>query len=492
MALSTYLIAPVTTALALAIGGCTEAATEPSTESSCSGREVCPAGTAPALGSAGWSYTDPSFGTEVFRLTDESICAGGASNAYSYWSALNADNSILLAYCGSPTLFRIDWAVGSVHSLGAAFQSVQLYWEGFIWNRSNPAVGVGVLASTSQAQLIEYDVAAHTHRVIKHFQQDSRFTSLFGSSSAYLWQLSASEDQHRYAATVRSGSYQPLGLVVYDVTTDEVWAYTIPSGETLDEGQLDKTGRYLVIKLNGRKWQVWDLTQPSAGPVKTDGPGHSDNGASVLFQGHGRGLYQRELGTAENEGPLYAAPLVEGKSNGYADAHTSALAGDGYVYWSTYTSAEPGTGGPVSINWVSDGGETWRVDYNEEIAAKPYKRMPEVVRMGQHALRQVGSLPLARGDWHLTSAGVLYVRNPDGSDPNTRNMVAFDWRPIHEEVVGVRTDGTGLVRLAHHHAHIYNYNSTPRAAVSYDGGYVVFTSNWGGRSRNDVFAVRVP
>jgi hypothetical protein len=86
---------------------------------------------------------------------------------------------------------------------------------------------------------------------------------------------------------------------------------------------------------------------------------------------------------------------------------------------------------------------------------------------------------------------MLYVWNPNGEDPNDVEMVAFDWRPIHDEIVRVREDGSQVERLAHHHSYYISYGDTPRASVSYDGKYVVFNSNWAGSGRTDVYAVEV-
>lgn len=61
------------------------------------------------------------------------------------------------------------------------------------------------------------------------------------------------------------------------------------------------------------------------------------------------------------------------------------------------------------------------------------------------------------------------------------------------EIFLVATDGSKRVqRLAHHHSIIRDYWDTPRATISRDGRFVVFTSNWGGSPQRDVFIIRVP
>lgn len=67
---------------------------------------------------------------------------------------------------------------------------------------------------------------------------------------------------------------------------------------------------------------------------------------------------------------------------------------------------------------------------------------------------------------------------------------------FRDEIFFVATDGSKtLKRLAHHHSNWIvskEYYHMPRAAVSYDGKFVVFTSNWGDARRSDVYIIAVP
>ena len=51
--------------------------------------------------------------------------------------------------------------------------------------------------------------------------------------------------------------------------------------------------------------------------------------------------------------------------------------------------------------------------------------------------------------------------------------------PLEDELYLIRLDGSGVVRLAHHHSSGADYFSQPRASFSADGRYVVFDSDWG-------------
>ncbi len=67
------------------------------------------------------------------------------------------------------------------------------------------------------------------------------------------------------------------------------------------------------------------------------------------------------------------------------------------------------------------------------------------------------------------------------------------WNPWEQEIVAVAMDGSWVARLAHHHSDVRTggYWASPRASISYDGRFVVFTSNWDG-ARRDVFILRMP
>jgi hypothetical protein len=65
--------------------------------------------------------------------------------------------------------------------------------------------------------------------------------------------------------------------------------------------------------------------------------------------------------------------------------------------------------------------------------------------------------------------------------------------PLYDEILIIWT-GTidHFLRLAHHRSTAYTYNAQPHAAVSFDGQYVMFNSDWETRSRTDVFILKIP
>jgi hypothetical protein len=110
--------------------------------------------------------------------------------------------------------------------------------------------------------------------------------------------------------------------------------------------------------------------------------------------------------------------------------------------------------------------------------------------------------PVSPGQWSYDqSADTLYVWLLNGADPNDPSnfVVPFDWRPFQDEIDRVWIDDTGnltkVQRLAHTFSNWGNtsaYYDTPRAAVDPSGQFIMFTSNWDGSGRRDVYILRDP
>lgn len=63
---------------------------------------------------------------------------------------------------------------------------------------------------------------------------------------------------------------------------------------------------------------------------------------------------------------------------------------------------------------------------------------------------------------------------------------------FRNEIVQVATDGSDRVRRLAHHRSVFNsYWDSPRANISPDGRFIVFTSNWEGTGQRDVFILKV-
>lgn len=236
-------------------------------------------------------FTFPApYGTQGYRLTNASDCGGAdcvRPVGYSYWRNINnhAGSSTLLAFLGldqskggsGPTLFSIDKVTGETRNLGPLFDAGTSYasasGEGWYFSATRPHA----LYVNSGSRLLRYDVLART------FEQVFDVAAQFGTDK-YIWQAHSSNDDLVHSFTLRqSGTWATLGCGVYKEATQQ-YAYFVARGD-FDECQIDKSGRYLLIKENidglaGEDNIIEDLEtgmervyydQQGAG-------GHSDNG----------------------------------------------------------------------------------------------------------------------------------------------------------------------------------------------------------------------
>jgi hypothetical protein len=112
--------------------------------------------------------------------------------------------------------------------------------------------------------------------------------SLLGAGRV-IWQMHSSNDDHVHSATVKdSGSYKELGCVAFDDRRPNLPTFVAAKGD-YDECQIDKSGRYLVIKenvdgRNGEDNRIIDL-QSGAETLFLDengAAGHSDLGYGYM------------------------------------------------------------------------------------------------------------------------------------------------------------------------------------------------------------------
>jgi hypothetical protein len=125
------------------------------------------------------------------------------------------------------------------------------------------------------------------------------------------------------------------------------------------------------------------------------------------------------------------------------------------------------------------GGENWNNRFLYRPLAAPHK-FRSVIKFGN--------------DWSVGSHVSLLADDENWMLFGT--FVANDLpstKVFRNELFLVSTDGTERVRrLAHIHSVYREYWDTPRATISRDGRFAAFTSNWGSKTRRDVFVVKIP
>jgi hypothetical protein len=240
----------------------------------------------PTLPAAGGTWTDPTFGTAIMRLTDAndgSLCTHG----YAYWRCMSADNRYIALSCGNVSkLITIDpdtFTRVSIENLPAisgwtAPPTQEIMWSSVnvnrMWCKNAPA-----------GRMYYFDVSTRTYTLVKEFTGD------------YLGQWFMSEDDDVFSFLTHSqvSPYPMTGLKVWKRSTDTViYSETFGHG-VWEEAHIDKTGRYLIKKSSDNTvCTVVDLNGPTETTISSttgtnNKPGHSDNGYGILSGIHSVG-----------------------------------------------------------------------------------------------------------------------------------------------------------------------------------------------------------
>ena len=240
-------------------------------------------------------FTFPSpYGTTGFRLTNGEDCGGQdcvMPVGYSYWNNINnhTGSDTLLVFLGlerrkgggGPTLFSVNKNSGETRNLGPVFPAESPHsWgsgEGWYFSRTRPYA----LYLPDGGRLLRYDVQSKTMETVFDV------TSQYGGNR-YIWQIHSSSDDRVHSATLRdSSSYEMLGCVAYREDRRQ-WHFYAKRGD-FDECQIDKSGRWLVIKenvdgRNGEDNRIIDLDTGAEHTLldENGAAGHSDVGHGYM------------------------------------------------------------------------------------------------------------------------------------------------------------------------------------------------------------------
>lgn len=418
-------------------GGFVEQAT------STSSRPLISASAARAFLPARGPFTFPApYNTTGVRLTTGADCGGGDcvnSVGYSYWNNINnhAGSDTLLVFLGlerssggaGPSLFSVNKRTGQTRNLGPLFPSNSRFsWasgEGWYFSGTRPHA----LYMNDGPRLLRYDVQARSFETV--FDVTSRF-----GANRYIWQVHSSHDDRVHSATLRdSTTYAELGCVVYKEDARQ-WYFAARRGD-FDECQIDKSGRWLVIKEN------------------VDARNGEDNRIIDLQTGTERVL------------------LDENGAGGHSDL------GFGYM-----VAADNWNGSPAAVR-------LWRFDMDVR-GGQPHA---SVGGQGTTVSRQTswqGSVGhIAHGNAH---PGVPMERQIACSSSAHRQAL-----PRVNEIVCYRLDGSlqtlvvapNLTNLDTAGGGTTEYFKLPKGNLDPTGEYFIWTAN-AGTSRLDAFLVRVP
>ncbi len=200
-------------------------------------------------------FTFPApYGTQGSRITNAGDCSGGGDCVdyigYSYWRNMNdhVGSGTMLIFVTldkgrggpGPTLFSYDKSSGQVTKLGPLFSASSRFalatGEGWYFSASMPTV----LYMNDGPRMLRYDVMNKTFQTV--FDASSQY-----GSDTRIWQMHTSDDDTVHSATlVKASTNDYLGCLVYNEPNSQFTFF--PALGTFDECQIDKSGRWLVIK----------------------------------------------------------------------------------------------------------------------------------------------------------------------------------------------------------------------------------------------------
>ena len=387
-------------------------------------------------------FTFPSpYSTTGIRLTNAGDCGGQdcvLSVGYSYWSNINnhVGSDTMLIFLGlerrrgggGPTLFSFNKRTGETQSLGPLFSADSPYsWatgEGWYFSAGQPTT----LYMNDGPRMLRYDVLSHAMSEVYNVE------SLLGAGRV-IWQMHSSNDDHVHSATVKdSGSYRELGCVAFDDRRPNLPTFIAAQGD-YDECQIDKSGRYLVVKenvdgRNGEDNRVIDL-QTGAETLFLDengAAGHSDLGYGYMV-------------AEDNFNAMPGAVRVWQLGQDLSGSNNGHMAGQGTLVYEL-SSWKTGIG---------------HIAHGNSVNGSPTGQMACVSNASRDSLPRVNEIVCFRLDGSMQALVVA----PNMTDLNASGGGSDDYWKI------------------------------PSGNIDLTGEYFIWTANMG-TSRQDAFIVRIP
>lgn len=336
----------------------------------------------PVLPPAGGKFIDPTFGSEIIRVTDKAD-GKNANTAYSYWNLFNSDSTkFFISIDQKVTLYKIDKNTNRIAKISPLFPAEpKLTFEGITWSGQDPHVLYGL----SGAKIYQYNTLTRRYRIIKDF------SSIWPGT--YLWQMSMSEDENVFAFTIKRGSdYSELGIGWYRVPSDTYERWDMPF---VDECQVDKEGNYIYVhkgsKAGGVIWNISANSKTNLNWNRADHPvSHYDQGYGKIlggdpWAGKGYTYIMRSLSDPKNYKIVFVG------DNWRVDQHISWRNNDEqYAYSSNYTS-DGLTKAPLENEIVQiflDGSKRFRRLAHHRSVYKNYEDSPRacVDRLGKYVI----------------------------------------------------------------------------------------------------------
>ena len=231
---------------------------------------------APPLPAAGGVFIDPTFGTEIMRITDSKNSGANAATSYSYWPTFNSNNTRILVqdegsrigfsiFAFDPVNFRLGSKQEPLPVVNGSYPIA--FGSDAIWSHDNP----DILYGHSGARFFAYNCATRNYSLL--FDLTERLPP-----NSNFFQASISADDDVFATTVKKApSWNVTGYLVYRRSTK---AILYRSTDDNTEVKIDKSGRYLYVNTNDQgagkiEGIVIDTETGKRTNLTDDAPGHA-------------------------------------------------------------------------------------------------------------------------------------------------------------------------------------------------------------------------
>jgi hypothetical protein len=374
----------------------------------------------------GVPITDPNFpGVQILRVTDptDSTTADGCKNEYSYFPSMNSNSTRILVICDGTNYIQ-DFDPTTLTLVGPKYLAVTgSSPSSIVWSPVNP----DILVYFSGPKLFWKNVATGASGV------ERDFTAELGAGNQ-IWGVTRSEDNDWYAFIKATGDptvdANKLGYIVWRRSTNAIWANI--NFQPLHAVKIDRTGRYL------------DIIKGGSTPVGQVGVWIMD-------------IVTGSVTSITND--------TTQKMPGHYDPGSANLAATGdccnVLTSRTLNTAQNIQNPTTIIGWQSE-----------------WFNCRGVGARGAHL-----SMLADNQSWALVS-----TYDDTGVYPCSPGTPT--WLREQNEIFQVATDGSQRVRrITHHHSYYSNYSywDLPKANISKDGRFVVWTSRWQGATKRDVF-----
>jgi hypothetical protein len=441
-------------------------------------RVARPKPSTPAPAAAGGRSVDAVFGSRLLRVTDANVRPGSPGQSYrtpagshqntwsksgNYFYVVGTDGAVV-PFAFNPTTMTASRINPS--AVGDGGLMMQFGWEPEFSFVDDSMIGIYTGPGSNLRTISAYDFARNTYTQLLNLD-----TVVAGLSDTYVGGVSASagavekvsaffggpqQDYHHYAIVFERANPSVRRVIDSSASTINGVPTNIPLNFRLHHAFMDKSGEYVMLYPTG----------PDRQPPRNAAP-----------------VYVWRLATNQ----ITELPLT---------ARTSGHDGIGY---GTLTNQD------CCTRSVWDAAQ-WQI----RSLAAPFTiadlispaLSPQEVYLADHQ------------SWANAQPGALL---PFISATYRYGLNTTAWRAWDDEIIAVQTDvafagqGGTVWRFAHHRSNVANDNNpsimsfwyTPRAIVSQDGRWAMFTSNWdktlgidsrgdpGGMYRQDVFIVEL-